>query len=88
MAELVNACPCCSSNQNRGGWHVFGCFLSCFRRAIIGIYVVPTSAEDTKGRHICKYYYNCLKCIKQLVCANASRVWSVYYLNTGTQAWS
>lgn len=26
MAALVNAYhPCCSSNQNRGGWHVFGC---------------------------------------------------------------
>jgi hypothetical protein len=88
MAALVNACPCCSSNQNRGDWHVFGRFLSCFTRAIIGIYVLSSSAEDTGGRNICKYYYNCLKYMKQLVCANASSVWSVYYLNTGTQTWS
>jgi hypothetical protein len=52
MAAVVNACPCCSSNQNHGDWHVFGCFLSCFTRAIIGIYVLSSSAEDTEGRNI------------------------------------
>ena len=88
MAALVNACPYCSSNQNRGDWHVFGCFLSCFTRAIIGIHVLSSSVEDTEGRNICKCYYNCLKYMKQLVCANASSGCSVYYLNTGTQTWS
>jgi hypothetical protein len=33
-----------------GGRHVSGCFLFCFLRAMTGVFVLSSSADDTKGR--------------------------------------